>query len=60
MRAANVTVRSATMSDLPNIERHYGPLDNVGDPFCDVTKIQKVRFDWLLIGERAGEYAGFL
>ena len=47
-------------SDLPSIERHHGPLDNLGDPFCDVTKIQEVRFDWLLIGEIGGEYAGFL
>ena len=60
MRPANITVRGAIRSDLPSIEHHYGPLDNVGDPFCDVTKIQKVRFDWLAIGEIAGEYAGFL
>jgi|GEM_PF-1472849 len=60
MRPANITVRGAIQSDLPNIERHYGPLDNVGDPFCDTTKIQEVRFDWLVIGEIAGKYAGFL
>jgi len=60
MRSVRTTVRSATQSDLPSIERHYGPLDNVGDPFCDVNKIQEIRFDWLLIGEIAGKYAGFL
>ena len=53
-------VRGAIQSDLPSIERHYGPLDDLGDPFCDVTKIQEVRFDWLLIGQIDGEYAGFL
>ncbi len=60
MRSAKITVRGATQSDVPSIERHYGPLDNVGDPFCDVAMIQEVRFDWLVIGEIAGEYAGFL
>ena len=60
MRSANTIVRGANQFDLQSIERHYGPLDNLGDPFCDVTKIQEVRFDWLLIGEIAGEYAGFL
>jgi len=60
MRSANITVRGAIQSDLPSIEGHYGPLDNIGDPFCDVTKIQEVRFDWLAIGEIAGKYAGFL
>jgi ribosomal protein S18 acetylase RimI-like enzyme len=60
MRSANITVRRAIQSDLPSIERHYGPLDNIGDPFCDVTKIQEVRFDWLVIVEIAGKYAGFL
>ncbi len=60
MRSANITVRGAIQSDLPSVERHYGPLDNIGDPFCDVTRIQEVRFDWLVIGEIAGKYAGFL
>ncbi len=45
---------------MPKIEGHYGRLDNVGDPFCDVTKIQEVRFDWLVIAEVAEEYACFL
>jgi len=35
-------------------------LDNLGDSFCDVAKIQEIQFDWLVIGEIAGEYAGFL
>jgi len=60
MRSTNITVRGATHSDLKSIEHHYGPLDSVGDPFCDITKIQEVRFDWLVIGEIAGKYAGFL
>jgi ribosomal protein S18 acetylase RimI-like enzyme len=59
-RATKLTIRGGTETDLPKIERHYGPLDNVGDPFCDTTKIEGVRFDWLLIGEIDGEYAGFL
>ncbi len=60
MRSANITVRGAIQSDLLSIERHYGRLDDIGDPFCDVTKIHGVRFDWLVIGEIAGKYAGFL
>ena len=55
-----MVVRYSTEADLPKIEGHYGRLDNIGDPFCDVTKIQEVRFDWLIIAEVAGEYAGFL
>ena len=58
--SANITVRYATDSDLPRIEQHYGPLDNIGDPFCDVGKIQGLRFDWLLVAEVNGEYLGFL
>ena len=53
-------VRYSTESDLPKIESHYGRLDNSGDPFCDVNSTQGVRFDWLIIAEVAGEYAGFL
>ncbi len=60
MRSANAIVRYSTESDLPKIEGHYGRLDNLGDPFCDVTRIQEVRFNWLVIAEVAGEYAGFL
>jgi len=60
MRPVDTIVRHSTKSDLPNIEGHYGLLDNAGDPFCDVTRIQEVRFDWLVIAEVAGEYAGFL
>ena len=60
MRSANITVRGATRSDLPGIEHHYGPLDNLGNSFCDVAKIQEIQFDWLVIGEIAGEYAGLL
>ncbi len=53
-------VRYSTESDLPKIESHYGRLDNAGDPFCDITSIQEIRFDWLIIAEVAGEYTGFL
>ncbi len=60
MRSPKTIVRYSTESDLPNIERHYGPLDNVGDPFCDTKRIPEVRLDWLIIAEVAGEYAGFL
>ncbi len=60
MRSVNTIVRDSTEVDLPNVEGHYGRLDNLGDPFCDVTRIQKVRFDWLIIAEVAEEYAGFL
>ena len=60
MGSAKTIVRYSTESDLPNIEGHYGPLDNLGDPFCDVTRIQEVRFDWLIIAEVSEKYAGFL
>jgi len=51
-------VRYSTESDLPKIEGHYGRLDNAGDPFCDLTGIQGIRFDWLVVAEVDGEYAG--
>ncbi len=61
MKASNIIVRHASESDLPSVERLYGgPLDSVGDPFCDVGKIQETRFDWLIIAEVDGKYAGFL
>src|SRR6266567_6973610 len=60
MRSANVIVRYSTESDMASIEGHYGRLDNLGDPFCDVAKIQEVRLDWLVIAEVGEEYAGFL
>ncbi len=61
MKSSNIIVRHAAESDLPGIERHYGgPLDSIGDPFCDVGQIQDSRLDWLLIAELDGEYAGFL
>ncbi len=60
MKSANIIVRHATESDMPSIERHYGPLDNIGDPFCDLGKIQMTRFDWLFVAEVDEEYAGFL
>lgn len=60
VKPGKIIVRRATESDLPNIERQYGPLDNVGDPFCDTNRIRKVRFDWLLVAEVDGNYAGFL
>lgn len=53
-------VRRATESDLPNIERQYGPLDNIGDPFCDTSKLVKIRYNLLLVAEVDGRYAGFL
>ena len=59
-QTVDMIVRYSTESDLPKIESHYGRLDNSGDPFCDVTSIQEIRFDWLIIAEVAGEYAGFL
>src|SRR5438552_5830949 len=59
-QSVDMIVRYSTESDLPKIESHYGRLDNSGDPFCDVTSIQEIRFDWLIIAEVAGEYAGFL
>src|SRR5216684_9144995 len=55
-----IVVRQATESDLPNIERQYGPLDNMGDPFCDASKLTKMRYDHLLVAEIDGIYAGFL
>ena len=45
---------------MPNIQRQYGPLDNMGDPFCDTSKLTKIRYDGLLVAEVDGRYAGFL
>ncbi len=60
VKPGRVVVRGATESDLPNIERQYGPLDNVGDPFCDTSKLTKIRYDHLLVAPVDGIYAGFL
>jgi len=60
VKPGRVVVRPATESDLPNIERQYGPLDSVGDPFCDTSKLTKIRYDHLLVAEADGIYAGFL
>ncbi len=46
---------------MSRIEQHYGgPLDTIGDPFCETSKIQKTRLDWLMVAEVDQEYAGFL
>jgi ribosomal protein S18 acetylase RimI-like enzyme len=60
MKPERIVVRRATDSDLPNIERQYGPLDNEGDPFCDTSNLTKIRYDHLLVAEVDGRYAGFL
>lgn len=60
MKSERIVVRRASKSDLPNIERQYGPLDNVGDPFCDTSKLTRIRYDCLLVAEVDGKYAGFL
>ncbi len=60
MKSADTVVRSSTKDDLESIASHYGPLDNLGDPFCQPSTTQKVRLEWLVIAEIGGEYAGFL
>jgi ribosomal protein S18 acetylase RimI-like enzyme len=60
MKPERIAVRRATESDLRNIERQYGPLDNVGDPFCDASNLTKIRYDHLMVAEVDGRYAGFL
>jgi ribosomal protein S18 acetylase RimI-like enzyme len=60
MKPGRIVVRRATESDLPNIERQYGPLDDIGDPFCDTSKLTKIRYDHLVVAEVDGIYAGFL
>ena len=61
MSRSNVNVRGATKSDLPSIEADYGgPLDSIGDPFCDITKFRQLRLDWILVAELQGVYAGFV
>lgn len=60
MSLAEITIRLAKQQDLGSIEHHYGPLDNIGDPFCDPGKTREVRLDWLLVAEFQGKYAGFL
>ena|SRR3989442_8723482 len=60
MKSADTIIRSSTRHDLESIERHYGPLDNLGDPFCQPNITQNVLLEWLVIAEIGGEYAGFL
>lgn len=60
VKLGSIVVRRSSKSDLPNIERQYGPLDDVGDPFCDTSKISRRRYDGLLVAEVDGRYAGFL
>ena len=61
MSSSSVNVRGATKSDLSSIEADYGgPLDNVGDPFCDITQFKELRLDWILVAELQGVYAGFV
>src|SRR5216683_3641328 len=60
MKPEGIVVRRATESDLPNIERQYGRLDNVGDPFCDTSNLAKIRYDHLVVAEVDGRYSGFL
>ena len=60
MKSADTIIRSSTKDDLESIARHYGPLDNLGDPFCQPSTTQNVRLEWLVIAEIGGEYAGFL
>ncbi len=60
MKPGNILVRQATASDLPIIERQYGLLDNIGDPFCDTSKLMKIGMTRLLVTEVNGRYAGFL
>jgi len=60
MKSADTIIRSSTKDDLESIARHYGPLDNLGDPFCRPGITQNVRLGWLVIAEIGGEYAGFL
>jgi len=60
VKPRSIVVRQATASDLPNIERQYGLLDSVGDPFCDTSKLTKTRYDRLLVAEVDGKYGGFL
>ena len=60
MKPGIILIRQARASDLPNIERQYGPLDNVGDPFCDTSQLTNIEHDPLLVAEVDGRYAGFL
>ncbi len=56
----STTVRSAATEDLPLVTAHYGKGDTPWDPFGDVSRLETIPLEGLLIAEVGGEYAGFL
>ncbi len=60
MKRKDTIIRPSTSHDLQSVRAHYGPIDNLGDPFCQPAITKKPRLDWLIIAEIGGQYAGFL
>ncbi len=56
----STAVRSATTKDLPLVTDHYGKADTPRDPFGDVSRLEAIPLEGLLVAEVEGEYAGFL
>ncbi len=57
---AAISVRRAVVDDLTCIVQHYGAGDRPWDPFGDLTKLQSIPLDELVVAEVDGHYAGFL
>jgi ribosomal protein S18 acetylase RimI-like enzyme len=59
-RITAIKVRQAVPDDLSLIVHHYGPGDSPCDPFGDLTRLQAIPLDGLIVVEVDGQYAGFL
>jgi len=56
----SITIRQGTQGDLSSVVNHYGSSDTPWDPFGDLSKLQSIPLEGLLIAEVDNEYAGFL
>ncbi len=56
----SITIRQGTRADLSKVVNHYGSSDTPWDPFGDLSKLQSIPLEGLLIAEVDNEYAGFL
>ena len=55
-----IRVRQAMPSDLIHIVRHYGSGDTPWDPFADLSRLERIPLEGLIVAEVGGQYAGFL
>lgn len=55
------SIRRASANDLPKIVKHMAPTGSAPlYPFTDLSKLQTIPLDGLIVAEVQGEYAGFL